>query len=295
MATPSTTAADWNVVRSAFASSIMVDTALSSLAENLDGPVWPSADKVDTPATYIDLDFADVQALMIEQGYPPETLDTLVTILQDTLAFDDPFGDMVDHSAEVAERENPIVQNLEKLGISQEFPIELTQLDQDTKEFCELEKLRTLGEFATFAQGMAQNVIVGGDFRALLNSLSHVDEVVIAQYLPYRRGEKGLHLIEAVGLVAANLSPIIQTKLQADPTSIPAATMAQVKARWQHFEEEARGLESDLSSGGTTLDRAFLALNNPEVESTAIALLRPFVASSIPAPKRSWWARLLGR
>jgi len=39
------TAKDWDEVRSAFASSIMVDTALSSLAQNLDGPDWPVKSK----------------------------------------------------------------------------------------------------------------------------------------------------------------------------------------------------------------------------------------------------------
>ena len=49
---------------------------------------------------------------------------------------------------------------------------------------------------------MAQNVIVGGDFRKLLNALSHVDEQAIAEVLPFRRGATGLHLIEALALAA---------------------------------------------------------------------------------------------
>ncbi len=42
------TAKDWDEVRSAFATSIMVDTALSSLAQNLDGPDWPIKGKDET-------------------------------------------------------------------------------------------------------------------------------------------------------------------------------------------------------------------------------------------------------
>ena len=52
-----TTPQDWDAVRTAFASSILVDTALSSLAENLDGPLWPNPDKSETPANYIDFDY----------------------------------------------------------------------------------------------------------------------------------------------------------------------------------------------------------------------------------------------
>ena len=41
----------------------------------------------------------------------------------------------------------------------------MTALEPGTLEFCKLERLTTLGEFAVFAQNMSQNVIVGGDFR----------------------------------------------------------------------------------------------------------------------------------
>ena len=47
------TVKDWDDVRSAFATSIMVDTSLHSLAQNLDGPGWPIQSKDDTPATVV--------------------------------------------------------------------------------------------------------------------------------------------------------------------------------------------------------------------------------------------------
>lgn len=51
------TAKDWDEVRASFASSIMVDTALSSLAQNLEGPDWPIKGPDETPAAYIDLGY----------------------------------------------------------------------------------------------------------------------------------------------------------------------------------------------------------------------------------------------
>jgi hypothetical protein len=48
---------DWDDIRTAFASSIMVDTQISSLAQNLDGPVWPVKSKDETPSRYIDLTY----------------------------------------------------------------------------------------------------------------------------------------------------------------------------------------------------------------------------------------------
>jgi len=93
-----TTAQEWDTVRTAFASSILMDTALSSLAENLDGPPWPSSDKQETPSHYIDHDYDEVVMALTLKGYADDTIGDLVEILRETLAFDDPFGDMVEQS-----------------------------------------------------------------------------------------------------------------------------------------------------------------------------------------------------
>ena len=76
----------------AFASSIMVDTALNSLAQNLDGPEWPIKGKEETPAKYIDLTFDEVVELLQLKGQSPERFDQLISLLRETLAFDSPFG-----------------------------------------------------------------------------------------------------------------------------------------------------------------------------------------------------------
>src|SRR5262245_39781735 len=161
------TAKDWDDVRTAFSTSIMVDTSINSLAQNLDGPEWPIKTKDDTPARYIDLSYDEVVELLQLKGQKPERLDQLMRILKEPLAFDNPFGDMVEQSQAASERDNVIIKNLTKLGIPENFPITLTSLESATLEFCKLEGLSTLGEFAVFAQSMSQNVIVGGDFRKL--------------------------------------------------------------------------------------------------------------------------------
>jgi hypothetical protein len=272
------TAKDWDDVRSAFATSIMVDTSINSLAQNLDGPEWPIKSKEDTPAKYIDLSFEEVVEFLQLKGQSPERLDQLVGILKETLAFDNPFGDMVEQTQAAAERDNTLLKNLAKLGIPENFPIELTSLESDTLEFCKLENLSTLGEFAVFAQSMSQNVIVGGDFRKLLNALSHVDEGALAEAVPFRRGHKGLHLVEAVALAARTSDARARTEL--------ATT-------W--FSEELAAIEKDLAAGGT-LERHFVALNNPVLEKRAVELLKPHLRiAEEPQKKRSglfgWFSR----
>lgn len=259
------TAQDWNEVRTAFASSIMVDTSLSSLAQNLDGPDWPIKGKDETPAKYIDLSFEEVVELLQLKGQAPERIDQLIGLLKETLAFDSPFGDMVEQTQAASERDNPLLKNLAKLGIPENFPIALTALEPGTLEFCKLEKLSTLGEFAVAAQGMAQNVIVGGDFKKLLNALSHVDEATLTEVLPYRRGQKGLHLIEAI----------------AQAVKAPdAAARAERATTW--FRDELAALEKELAAGGSA-ERYFVALGDPALEQRAVDLLRPHLR--VPVPK----------
>lgn len=251
------TAKDWDEVRSAFATSIMVDTSLHSLAQNVDGPEWPIKGKDETPAKYIDFTFDEVVELLQLKGQKPERVDQLIGILKETLAFDSPFGDMVEQTQAASERDNPLLKNLAKLDIPQNFPITLTALEPATLEFCKLEGRHTLGEFAVFAQTMSQNIIVGGDFRKLLNALSHVDEAALAEVLPFRRGHKGLHLVEAL----------------AHCTKAPdAAARAEVATTW--FRDELAAIEKDIAAGGS-VERHFVVLGKPDVEKRAIALLRP--------------------
>lgn len=254
---------DWDETRAAFATSIMVNTALSSLAQNLDGPDWPLKGKDETPAKYIDLTYEEVIEYLALKGQPVERIDQLIGILKDTLAFDAPFGDMVTQAEATEKKDNQMLRNLARLEIPESFPIAMTALGKETLDFCRLEKLNTLGEFAIFAQGMAQNVIVGGDFRKLLNALSHVDEQVLAEFLPFRCGAKGLHLIEAVGLAAAS----------ADPAGKVAAAI-------EYFPKEFAALKADVATGGA-LSRHLMVLANPDREAKAAELLKGHLK---PAP-----------
>ena len=260
------TAKDWDEVRTAFASSIMVDTSLNSLAQNLDGPEWPIKGKEETPAKYIDLTLAEVVDMLQLKGQKPERVDQLLGLLKETLAFDSPFGDMVEQTQAASERDNQLLKNLAKLEISENFPITLTALAPGTLEFCKLEGLSTLGEFAVRAQEMSQKTIVGGDFKKLLNALSHVDEAALAEVLPFRRGHKGLHLVEAMAQAAK---------------SADGPARAELATSW--FRDELRAIEADLGAGGS-LSRYFVALGNPEMEKKAADLLRPHLRIPVKEP-----------
>ncbi|MEO6245417.1 MAG: hypothetical protein ABIQ12_08265 [Opitutaceae bacterium] len=263
----------WDEVRAVFATSIMIDTSLNSLAQNLDGPEWPLKGKDETPAKYVDLNFEEVVELVQLKGQKPELAERLTAILKETTAFDSPYGEMIEQAQAASEKDNQLLKNLAKLGIPENFPIELTSLEAGTLEFCQLEKLSTLGEFAVFAQSMSQAVIVGGDFRKLLNALSHVDEAALAETMPFRPGQKGLHLAEAMGHAARSPN---------------GAARAELATTW--FHEDIALIETELAAGGS-LERHFVVLGDPALEQQAMALLRPHlrVARKAVEKKKSGW------
>ncbi|HUJ43957.1 MAG TPA: hypothetical protein VLW52_10155 [Opitutaceae bacterium] len=286
-------AKDWDEVRMGFHTSIMVDTSLNSLAQNLDAPDWPLHGREETPAKYIDLSFEDLQLVPGLAGRP-ERIDHLITILRDTLAFDDPFGEMVDQSTAIGDRDNPLLKNLAKLEIPTTFPIEFSMVSVDTKEFCQLEKITTLGEFASFAQSMPPHVIVGGDFRTLLNALSHVNEEALAAILPFRPGSKGLHLPEALGQLVEAM-PVgerlalfkrfggrLTSDEHAKAAHLDKNELRQVENRLRErakrildlFRTECDELAASLKEGGS-LERYLLVLEDPIQEALAMELLEP--------------------
>lgn len=237
----------------------MVDTQISSLAQNLDGPVWPVKAKDETPSRYIDLNYGEALELLALKGQPADRLDLLISIMKETLAFDSPFGDMVEQTEAAAARDNPLLKNMARIGVPENFPISLTALSPDTVEFCKLEKLKTLGEFAVFAQGMSQNVIIGGDFRKLLNALSNLDEATLTEILPFRKGSKGLHLVEALGQASRLQNPL------------PKAKEASV---W--FSDEFAQVKKDFTDG-TGMARQLGVLGNLELEKKVSDIIRQLI------------------
>ncbi len=306
------TAHDWNKVRAAFSSSILAETPLSSLAQNLEGVDWPIKGEDETPAGYIGLEFDEVKERLALCGQPPRMADHLVEILKETLAFDEPFGDMVTQGEQSAMRDNPLLRNLEKMGIPENFPIRLTALAPETLSFCRLENVSTLREFAFLAQRMAQSVIVSGDFRSLLNSLSNIDEEALSHHLPFRTGAKGLHLIEGLAhAVRAQPAPVraalrkrlhaplsaTERDLAAHVTSEQIAdARAVLKERamdlstW--FLAECKELELRIADGA---ERRHLVagLNDPALEVIVADVLKSILVAEPEVVETGWFARFL--
>ncbi len=305
--TDKSASARWDKIRASFQSSMLVDTKLSSLAESLDTEPWPLKGKDETPAKYVDLSYEELEATP-EMQSNPERIALLVNILEGTLAFDDPFGEMVQaEEAASATEENEVMKNLRRLDIPPEFPLVLTNLSKEARQLCDNQNLKTLREFADFSQNMARHIVLAGDFRRLLNSLIHIDEKTIATYLPFRPGSKGLHLPEAIGVLVDSLGTEERLALYrkyggrledeekelADKVSRQKLTerekelVERLGPVFEHFPREKADLESMINYG-QALDRFFVPINNPVKETLAARLattrIKGATRPSGPAP-----------
>ncbi len=314
------TPSDWDDVRKRFRNSIMAETSLISLAQNLDMKEWPVKGEEEKPSKYIEFTW-DELLMLPEIAGNESRVEHLLSILKETLAFDDPFGEMVAQVEEAGTKENPILKTLSRLGIPEDYPLDLANFSEGTRIVCSSEGVTTIGQFATLGQQMATRVVLGGDFRHALNALSHGDESGIGQFLPYRKGASGLHLAEAVGLVAARLplpdqlalgkkygaalpaqsaiEPRNLTNEEAD--KMLASLKPATEATFAWFKDQKEALTRSLAEGAS-LERYFVALNDPAREAIAVRLTTSVIGvvkSAAPSEsepkKKGFFARLFGR
>lgn len=317
------TSTEWDDIRKKFRNSIMADTSLISLAQNLDTQEWPHAGEEEKPTKYIEFGY-DELLMMPEIAGKAEKADHLIGILKETLAFDDPFGDMVAQVEETAAKDNPILKTLGRLNIPAAYPMTLANFSEGTRIVCASEGVKTIGEFANLGQQMATRVVLGGDFRNALNALTQGDEVGIGQFLPFRKGSTGLHLAEAIGLISAGLPRPEQLGLAkaygaklspSDAAAAKALNKEQVEklesglrptlnAALDWFKDQKTDLEKHLQDGGT-YERYFVVINDPAREAIAVKLTAAAVkvgakpaavsASSGEQKKGGLFSRMFGK
>ncbi len=282
---------EWEHIRKRFFNSILNETEIAKLGQNV-GISWPFKGSDETPLKYIEYSFEELKDVPGLIG-KASRIRTLMDILRETLAFDDPFSDMVDTVEAESAEDDTFERILAKLNILGAYPSDFVHFSPETKELLRSEDLRTLLEVIHFGQKLARSVVVGGDLKSFLNGLAHKDEVGIAKHIPYRRGERGLHLAEAIGLITENLSVPVQLELlqqsgvaltEEEEQTLKAASrlkieaslksaMEQVDARCEWFTAEAADLEQIFATAGSP-ERYFIMINEPRRERLALALAR---------------------
>lgn len=295
------TPADWDDIRKKFAASIMADTSLVSLSQNLEGTEWPHSGDDEKPSKYINFSWDELMMMPEIAGKEDRAL-LLAGILKETLAFDDPFGDMAAQVEQAAANENPILKNISRFHIPNDYPMALINVSEGTRAVCSSEGVKTLGDFANLGQQMSTRVVLGGDFRTLLNVLSHGDEDGMGQFIPYRKGHTGLHLPEALGLAAAalprtdivSLAKSYGAKLSpADAASAKQLAPDQVakaeakvregvQATLGYFKQGKEDLLKFVKEGGS-VERFLVAINDPAREAVAARALQHVLKDELGA------------
>lgn len=297
------TAAAWDEVRRAFAHSPMLDTPLSSLSADLDCPPWPAKSADETPAAYIYLSHEEAVMALASRGMAPAQLTVLANILRDTMSFDTPFDDMMPATrSPFIEADNPLLRALPKLGLAEDFPLALSGLSAATLELCRLEGVTTLGAFVRFAAGLSQNIVVGGDFKDLLNSLSHTDEATLSRLLPYRRLQKGFHLFAALEMAVQPIPVADLTRLATQPREASVPLLGRIDETLAYFKADVEKIRA-AQTPGDNLGERLREVTDTTRRAALAALLKDKLAphpsaanaAPTPAPRRSWWSRLFSR
>lgn len=267
-----TTPEAWDLLRTEFQRSLLVETSLPSLAENIDGCVWPISGPDETPGAYIDLNHEELIAKLKAQGQSAKLLDNLADILRGTIAFDESFGDMAGIASKAEAETDPVKRNLERLDISEEFPVRLCNFTPGMQEFCVREGIVNLGQFLSFTRGASRQVFISGEFKELLNAVSYVDEAVIARYLPYRGKTPGLYLVEGLAFIARSLSVEQRAQIVKRPENLPPMALVKAQEYAAYFEEQLDGMRAAISAG-TPLNRMAAPLDDLALEPATAAIL----------------------
>lgn len=296
---PRLSPSEWDALRLAFHGSPLVDAPLTALAQNIDGCAWPLDDAEERPSAYIDLPYGEALGRLRLLDLPAARLDTLADILRSTLAFDESFGAMAAVASGAEAAADPLARKLARLGIPADFPIALCNLPPGTLNFCEREGLHTLGAFLDFSRGASRTVIVGGEFRDLLNAVGHTDEETLARYLPFRPRASGLHLVEAFGHLVRPLGVEARIALARDPASAESGLRARASKLADYFPDQCARLRAAVAEGAP-YTRLVVSLDDLSLESAVAGLLRLHLETTSPAtdapatstkPARRWRPR----
>lgn len=253
---------------------------------------WPFKGSDETPAKYIEFDFEDLQTVPGLIG-KKSRIKNLMDILRETLAFDDPFGDMADKVETDGEHDDTYEKVLDRYGIPHDYPAKFIAFDAEGRSMVRDENFTTLIDVVRYGQTLHYETEGADDLKALMNSLAHREELGIARFLPYRRGSAGLHLAEAIGQIARTVDVSLQIELRSqigdelkdeEKQKLERTSSMTLESRLKHaleridavadwFEAEANELQA-LIEGGGSYERYFITLNDRYIERVALALAR---------------------
>ena len=281
-------AEEWEHLSERFKTSILKTTEIAELGRNV-GISWPFKGSDETPEKYITFSFEELKSVPGLIGKKKRIKD-LMDILREILAFDDPFSDMMDTVEERNDNNRICKQVLKKLKIPEDYPVNLMYFSPQAKELLNSKGINTLIEAIGFGR-QTSTLPEGNDLSSFINGLALTNETTIRQHLPFRIGEFGLHLPEAVGLFVCGLDAPVKNELLSqsglfpeDTESMPDETDAMkpsessLKTVFMRFNELCLWFDKQtaelkaLCDSSESIERYFLPIHDAETERVARAL-----------------------
>ena len=277
---------EWEHFRERFSESILKTTEIAELGRSV-GISWPFKGSGETPEKYIRFSFEELQNVPGLIGKKKRVND-LMDVLREILAFDDPFSNMMD-TVEKKNNENRVYKRvLKKLEIPENYPVHLMFFSPETQKLLHKKGVTTLMEAIRFGERLSES---DDDLNSLLSGLALVNESTIRKHLPFRLGQRGLHLPEAVGLMVRNIDEQVRVELlkqagisvagsedsdqETTKSGAKEASLQVVSVRFNElcswFDTQTDELKQACSSP-ESIERYFLPINDAEIERVAIAL-----------------------
>lgn len=301
------TAEAWQDLKERFANSPMREIPLAELGKNVGLP-WPFKETDETPDKYLGYDLEELGHIPGLIG-KKQRVRRLMDILRETLAFDEPFSEMMDTVEAESEHDQTFEKILGKLGIPETYPTRIMHFSESEMRHIRSAELETLGDFVRYARSHLKG---DDELMTLVNALSHRDERRIASYLPYRMGSRGVHFPEALALTVGGLSDgaalellrragmeLREEERKRAPADGNLRFEAELKAALDYMESLVRWFQKEAGELKTRLkeedepERYFVPLHDPYHERLALALAR--VHFRCPAPATGGFLRGITR
>ena len=179
--------------------------SISTLAKNSGVRRWsrPGAVKGDVLARYIYFSFEE---LLEVEKLDLKSAILLLEICETTFSFEKECEDLASFEEIDSKAYAQRMRFVEEFGIYQDYPVSLSNLDENLLELCAAENIITFIELMEFLDRLSEKAWIGGVYKNLQNVFAHGDEKGLVRYFPYRLGHRGFHLPEAVSFCIKRLS-----------------------------------------------------------------------------------------
>lgn len=292
-------AEEWEHFRERFSDSILKTTEIAELGRSV-GVSWPFKGSGETPEKYIKFNFEELQQVPGLIGKKKRVND-LMDVLREILAFDDPFSSMMD-TVEKKSGENLVYKRiLKKLEIPEDYPVNLMFFSQKTKTLLHNNGAKTLMEAIRLGERSPESE---SELSSLISGLSLANEATLKIHLPFRTGQRGLHLPEAIGLMVRDIDEPVRMELirqagistqnstnsEPEPPIASEVSLKVVFVRFNElcswFDKQADELKK-ICDSPESIERYFLPINDAEIERASIALAVMHFGTSVKSPDSS--------